>query len=84
MPSVLAECRSFPPSPTVKTGHTGWLWFADAILYYNSQAESHFKSTRRVIDELLKVNTANWLAFPPQIQGLQQIQYFHIKKKRGL
>ena len=30
----------------------------------NSQAEPHFKATRRVLGELLKVNTANWLAFP--------------------
>ena len=30
----------------------------------NSQAEPHFKATRWVIGELLKVNTANWLAFP--------------------
>ena len=27
----LAGCRSFPPSPPVKTRHTHWLWFADAI-----------------------------------------------------
>ena len=30
----------------------------------NSLAEPHFKATRWVIGELLKVNTANWLAFP--------------------
>ena len=30
----------------------------------NSLAELHFKATRRVIGELLKVNTDNWLAFP--------------------
>ena len=30
----------------------------------NSLAESHFKAIRWVIGELLKVNTANWLAFP--------------------
>ena len=29
----------------------------------NSLAEPHFKATRWVIGELLKVNTANWLAF---------------------
>ena len=47
----------------------------------NSLAEPHFKATRQVIGELLKVNTANWLALPPQIQGLRQIQYFLNKKK---
>ena len=30
----------------------------------NSLAEPYFKATRCVIGELLKVNTANWLAFP--------------------
>ena len=30
----------------------------------NSLAEPHFKSTRWVIRELLKVNMANWKAFP--------------------
>ena len=30
----------------------------------NSLAEPHFKASRWVIGELLKVNTANWLAFP--------------------
>ena len=30
----------------------------------NSLAEPHFKVTGWVIGELLKVNTANWLAFP--------------------
>ena len=30
----------------------------------NSLAEPHFKATRWVIGELLKVNTANWPAFP--------------------
>ena len=30
----------------------------------NSLAEPHFKATRWVIGELLKFNTANWLAFP--------------------
>ena len=29
----------------------------------NSLAEAHFKATRWVIGELLKFNTANWLAF---------------------
>ena len=29
--SGLAGLRSFPPSPPVKSGHTGGLWFANAI-----------------------------------------------------
>ena len=29
----------------------------------SSLAEPHFKATRWIIGELLKVNTANWLAF---------------------
>ena len=29
----------------------------------NSLAEPHFKATRRIVRELLKVNTANWLGF---------------------
>ena len=45
----------------------------------SSLAEPHFKATRRLLGELLKVNTAT-LSFPPQIQGLRQIQFFHNKK----
>ena len=30
----------------------------------NSLTEPHFKATRRIVGELLKFNTANWLAFP--------------------
>ena len=47
----------------------------------NFQAEPHFKATRWVIGELLKFNTANWLAFPPQTQGLRQIQYSNNKRR---
>ncbi len=46
----------------------------------NSQAEPHFKATGRVISEMLIVNAANWVAFPTQIQGLRQIQFFQNKK----
>ena len=31
MPSGLAGCCLFPPSPSVKAGHTHRLWFANAI-----------------------------------------------------
>ena len=55
------------PSPTVKAGHTlavvcRTLFSVTGIT--NPQAEPHFKATGRVLGELLKVNTANWLAFP--------------------
>ena len=36
----------------------------------NSVAEPHFKDTRWVIGELLKFNTANWLAFPDKYNTL--------------
>ena len=31
VPSRLAECRSFLPSPSVNAEHRRWLWFADTI-----------------------------------------------------
>ena len=31
VPSGLAGCCSFPPSPPVKAGPRRWLWFADSI-----------------------------------------------------
>ena len=40
-----------------------WMLFSVTDIT-NSQAEPHFKATRRVLGELLKVNMANWLAFP--------------------
>ena len=46
----------------LKHGHTRWLWFATLFNITditNSLAETHFKATRKVIDELLKVNTAH-------------------------
>ena len=36
----------------------------DITYITNSLAEPHFKATRWVIGELLKVSTANWLALP--------------------
>ena len=41
----------------------GLLMLFDITDIAKSLAELHFKATRRVIGELLKVNTANWLAF---------------------
>ena len=41
----------------------GWTLF-NVTDITNSLAGPHFKATRRVIGELLKVNTANWQAFP--------------------
>ena len=68
MPSGLAESYLFPPSPQVNTGHTDICCGLPTLLNVtditNSRVESHSKATRLVIGELLKVNTANWLAFP--------------------
>ena len=41
----------------------------------NSQAEPHFIATRWVIGELLKVNTANWLAFPLKNKVFDKYKY---------
>ena len=46
----------------------------------NSRTEAQFKATGWVISEILIVNAAHWPAFPPQIQGLRQIQFFIIKE----
>ena len=42
----------------------GWLMLFNITDITNSLAESRFKATRWVIGELLKFNTANWLASP--------------------
>ena len=47
----------------------------------NSRVEPHFKATRRVIGELLKVNTANWLAFPLKYKVFDKYNSSTIKKK---
>ena len=49
----------------------------------NSLAEPHFKATRRVIGELLKVNTANWLAFPLKYE-VDKYNASTTKKKKTL
>ena len=48
----------------------------------NSLAELHFKATRWVIGELLKVNTANWLAFPLKYEVFNK--YNASATKKGL
>ena len=48
----------------------------------NSLAEPHFKATRLVIGELLKVNTAIWLAFPLQYEVFNK--YNSSTTKKGL
>ena len=50
----------------------------------NSQAEPHFKATRRVVGELLKVNTANWLAFPLKYKFFDKYNSSTIKKDSEL
>ena len=42
----------------------------------NSLAEPHFKATRWVIGKLLKVNTANWLAFPLKYEVFDKYNAF--------
>ena len=48
----------------------------------NSLAEPHFKATRWVIGELLKVNTANWLAFPSNTRSMTNTILPQKKKKK--
>ena len=47
----------------------------------NSQAEPHFKATRRVIGELLKVNTAKWLAFARKYKVFDKYNSSTIKRE---
>ena len=47
----------------------------------NSLAQPHFKATRWVIGELLKVNTANWLAFPLEYEVFDKYNASATKKK---
>ena len=48
----------------------------------NSLAEPHFKATRWVIGELLKFNTANWLAFPLKFKAFDKYNTSTKKKKK--
>ena len=55
-------------------------WTLFGVTYItNSLAEPHFKATRQVVGELLKVNTANWVAFPLKYKIFEK-QFFTIKK----
>ena len=47
----------------------------------NSLAESYFKATMWVIGELLKVNTANWLAFHLKYNVFDEYNASATKKK---
>ena len=47
----------------------------------NSLAEPHFKDTRWIIGELLKFNTANWLAFPLKYKAFDKYNTSTTKKK---
>ena len=47
----------------------------------NSLAEPHSKATRWIIGELLKVNTANWLAFPLKYEVFDK---YNASEKKGL
>ena len=46
----------------------------------NSLAEPHFKVTRWVLGELLKFNTANWLAFPLKYKAFDEYNTSTTKK----
>ena len=46
----------------------------------NSLAEPHFNATRWVIGELLKVNTANWIALPLKYEIFDKCNTSTIKK----
>ena len=76
VPCGLAECQ-------VHQLMRRWLWFVERYLMSQisptPKVEPHFKAISRVLGELLKVRTANWLASPLQIQGLQQVQLFYNK-----
>ena len=54
------QVHQLMPGTNVGCGLPTLFNFTDA----NSQAEQHFKATRRVLGELLKVNTTNWLTLP--------------------
>ena len=48
----------------------------------NSLAEPHFKETRWVTGELLKVNTTNWAAFPLRFKVFDKYNASAKKKKK--
>ena len=50
----------------------------------NSLAEPHFKVLRWVIGELLKVNTANWQAFPFKYKVFDKYKTYTTKKDSEL
>ena len=47
----------------------------------NSLAEQHFKAISWVIGELLKFNTANWLAFPLKYKSFYKYKSFDNKRR---
>ena len=50
----------------------------------NSLAEPHFKANRWVVCELLKVDTANWPAFPLKYRVFDKYNTFTTKKDSEL
>ena len=50
----------------------------------NSLAEPHFKATKWVLGELLKFNTANWVAFPLKYKVFDKYNTTKKKKKKTL
>ena len=62
----------------------GLLMLSNVTDITNSLAEPHFKATKWVISELLKVNTANWLAFPLKYKVFNKYKTSTKKKKTEL
>ena len=58
------------------------LFYITDITY--SLAEPHFKATRWVIDELLKFNTANWLASPLKYKAFSKYNSLTTKEDSEL
>ena len=82
MPSGLAGAvRSRHVHQLKQTTHVscGSLTLFNITDITNSLAEPHFKATRRVIGELLKVNTANWRAFPLKYKVFNKYNTSRIK-----
>ena len=75
------QVHQLKQGPHVGCGLLTLLNFTDIT---NPLAESLFKATRWVLGELLKVNTANWLAFPFKYKAFDKYNTSTKKKKRTL
>ena len=80
VPSGLAGCCSFPPSPPVNAGHTLWLWFAERYLMLQISPTPLWNHILKPLGELFKVNTANWLGSLFKYKIFDKYNSFTIKK----